>query len=137
MKQKIFTLEKANSAIPLVRRVVEDIREGYSKAASKKKQLVEMAGRKPASLSEEAALQVNAMRSEIQVLVAEINGYLEELNKIGVELKDPQAGLIDFYCRHQNRLVYLCWRYNEERIEFWHELDAGVAGRKPISELQP
>ncbi len=57
---------------------------------------------------------------------------LGELLRHGVELKDPRTGLIDFRHLRENRIVYLCWKLGEKRIEWWHELDTGVAGRLPL-----
>jgi hypothetical protein len=74
-------------------------------------------------------------REEIQALADKMNDYDQELSQLGIELKDPATGLIDFYCRHEDRLVYLCWRHGEDDIDFWHELDAGVAGRQPLDCL--
>ncbi len=57
---------------------------------------------------------------------------LEELHAFGCELKDSDTGLIDFLSLRDGREIYLCWRLGEERIAFWHDLDAGVAGRQPL-----
>ena len=54
--------------------------------------------------------------------------YLKELGQIGCVFKGPQ-GLIDFYSMREGRPVYLCWRYGEEEVRYWHELDGGFAGR--------
>ena len=51
---------------------------------------------------------------------------------IGCEVKDVQTGLVDFRAMRDGRAVYLCWRLGEEDIAFWHELDAGFAGRQPL-----
>ena len=50
----------------------------------------------------------------------------------GAEIKDLDAGLIDFRALRQDHEVYLCWKYGEDKIRFWHEIDAGFAGRQPI-----
>jgi hypothetical protein len=52
---------------------------------------------------------------------------------MGVLIKDPQIGLLDFYGRIDGRLVYLCWRYGEEALGYYHELEAGFAGRRPLA----
>jgi hypothetical protein len=51
---------------------------------------------------------------------------------MGVELKDIEEGLVDFRSMRDGRIVYLCWRQGEDTIAFWHELDAGFAGRQPL-----
>src|SRR5207249_1745693 len=59
-------------------------------------------------------------------------GYAQELKDIGVELKDYFTGLVDFPCRMDNREVYLCWRLGEAEVAYWHELEAGFAGRQRV-----
>ena len=63
-----------------------------------------------------------------------------ELDEIGCHLKGYEEGTVDFYSRHQNRLVFLCWRLGEDAISHWHELDGGFAGRHataPDFEAEP
>ncbi len=52
---------------------------------------------------------------------------------MGGVVKDPQAGLVDFYGRIEGKLVWLCWRYGEEMVGYFHDLDAGLAGRRPLT----
>ncbi|HLH60237.1 MAG TPA: DUF2203 domain-containing protein [Ktedonobacteraceae bacterium] len=68
------------------------------------------------------------LAQQLQVLEA----LIEELHAFGCELKDPSIGLIDFLSLRNGREVYLCWHLGEERINFWHYLDAGFAGRQPL-----
>lgn len=57
---------------------------------------------------------------------------LHQLQDMGIEVKDLSTGLIDFPALKDGRVVYLCWKYNEASIQFWHEIEAGFAGRQPI-----
>lgn len=54
------------------------------------------------------------------------------IREIGCELKDIDLGLLDFPALRENHEVYLCWRYGEDRIRYWHEMDEGFAGRQPL-----
>lgn len=56
------------------------------------------------------------------------------IEKTGCQVKSVEQGLIDFPCLKEGREVYLCWKYGEDDIGFWHEVDAGFAGRIPITE---
>ena len=76
------------------------------------------------------------IEKELEIAKERLNGLLDELSDVGCELKDFQTGLIDFIGRHQNRDVYLCWKLGEAQIGYWHELDAGFAGRQPIATLE-
>jgi len=55
-----------------------------------------------------------------------------QLGELGIEVKDPEKGLIDFYSRRDGRVVYLCYLLGEPELAFWHELQAGFAGRQPL-----
>lgn len=57
---------------------------------------------------------------------------VEEIQNLGVVLKDPDKGLCDFPFRMNGHIVYLCWKLGEPRIEWWHEVNAGYASRQPL-----
>ena len=60
--------------------------------------------------------------------------YEEELNNLGVLLKDYHTGLVDFPCWMDDHEVYLCWRLGEDEVAHWHEIDAGFAGRQKLMQ---
>ena len=62
---------------------------------------------------------------------------LAQLDRWDVIVRDLDDGLCDFPAEREGRLVYLCWRLGETSIDFWHEVDAGAAGRQPVDELTP
>jgi hypothetical protein len=121
-----FTLEQANRALPLVKRIVADIVRTHGLASSHRDAVQRTNGAK----------QVAAVQKELDSAIDRLEELVEELNAIGVELKDYETGLIDFVGRHDGRDVYLCWKLGEELITHWHELNAGFAGRKPVSTLR-
>jgi hypothetical protein len=53
----------------------------------------------------------------------------------GAQVKDINTGLLDFPALREGHEVYLCWKYGEDQIAFWHEIDAGFAGRQPIESF--
>ena len=75
------------------------------------------------------------IKAEIEHGLERMNEIVEELVKLGVEMKDPFVGLVDFRCWAGNREVYLCWRLGEAEVGHWHELDAGFAGRQTLNNL--
>ena len=120
-----FTLAQANSTLPLVKRVVGDIVRTHAQAVTLQADLEAM---DPKARS--------AAQSTLEKSMTRMEDFVDELSEIGCELKDYQTGLIDFIGRHQGRDVCLCWKLGEEKITHWHELEAGVAGRQPVSKLQ-
>ena len=119
-----FTLAQANRALPLVRRVVNDI-----------VQTREQATQLQLRLESSSAKDQKRIQQDLDVAIDKLHTYLDELTEIGCELKDFQVGLVDFIGNHQGREVYLCWKLGEETIAYFHELSAGVAGRIPVSKL--
>jgi hypothetical protein len=128
---RLFTVAKANRALPLVRRIVDDILAEHPRW----KDLIARYELAAAGVRAETG-ETPEMR-ELRRLVTEsaerINGFIEELEAVGCVLKGVDQGLVDFYGLHQGRVVCLCWRHGEAAVEHWHELDAGFAGRRPIT----
>src|SRR5690606_13314021 len=76
--------------------------------------------------------ELQQMQDELERDAAQLEAYVEELRELGVEPKSGPAGLIDFPCMMDGRIVYLCWQYGEPAVQYWHELDAGFAGRQEL-----
>ena len=73
-----------------------------------------------------------ALREQVDEVAHSINGYMDELAQIGCVFKGFDQGLVDFYCKRDDRDVFLCWKYGEPAVEHWHELEGGFAGRQPV-----
>jgi hypothetical protein len=121
-----FTLDMANKSLPLVQRIVADIVAAHAKVLGFRRTLEDIT----------AAKQQAAVQRDLDSSVTRLEELVDELSNLGVERKDYESGLVDFVGRHEGRDVYLCWKLGEERIGYWHELNAGFAGRKPIAQLR-
>ena len=64
-----------------------------------------------------------------------LDALVHQILDTGVQIKDINSGLLDFSALKDGREVYLCWMYGEGDIAFWHEVDAGFAGRQPIDKF--
>ncbi|MEM7234074.1 MAG: DUF2203 domain-containing protein [Planctomycetota bacterium] len=122
-RPKLFDLETANKAIPLVSRIVQDIVRAHAEMTSLHASAQDRAGKGDAQAAEE-------LQDKHQAVRFELSEFIDELERVGCELKDPVRGLIDFPSRHEDRVVYLCWMLGEDSVNHWHELDAGFAGRQ-------
>jgi hypothetical protein len=127
---KLFTLQEAERTLPLVRRIVEDLLAEYPRWRQAVSRYEILTGGARADWGETSDLV--AARDAVTGHADRINGYLQELEKIGCVFKGFDAGLVDFYSLREDRLIFLCWRLGEPRITHWHELEAGFAGRQPI-----
>lgn len=121
-----FSLQQANRTLPLVSRIVADIVAVHKNAADLQLRLEQI----PAGSRDRAEVE-----RDLQASLGRLQSLLDELSDVGCEMKDFQLGLVDFVSRYQGRDIYLCWRLGESQISYWHELDAGYAGRQPVSLL--
>jgi hypothetical protein len=74
-------------------------------------------------------------RLRMQGLIDQMAAGVARIDELGIALRDIPTGLVDFPALVNGRQVWLCWRADEDAIHFWHDLDSGVAGRRPLIEL--
>jgi hypothetical protein len=129
MATKQFTVEQANATLPLVRRIVQDIVAQHRIWHEKLLEIDLLAASGRAS---DAPL-VERIVQDAQDVAGEIETFRRELIALGIQLKDPGLGLIDFPSSLGNRQIWLCWRLGEPEVQYWHDLDAGFAGRQPLA----
>ncbi|RMG42133.1 MAG: DUF2203 family protein [Planctomycetota bacterium] len=136
---KYFTPEEANRMLPLLRAIVRDIVTLFRQIHDQKDRLNELAARhrrRPREADDDVyAAEVREMEREMEQDIEKLEACIDELRQLGVQLKDPVLGLIDFPAKCGDRDVFLCWQLGEDTVAYWHDLDAGFAGRRPISEL--
>jgi hypothetical protein len=125
--RRIFTLAQARRTLPFVARVVGDLVGRVAEFRRLEARRAELgAGRGPGG--EEIERRLFDLEGEIERLTG-------ELAPIGCELKDLDQGLLDFPARMGDREICLCWKAGEAGIDWWHPLETGFAGRRPVSEL--
>jgi hypothetical protein len=131
-KKKLFTVQEANATLPLVRAVVRDVTALGAALRERHERLQRIRRRPNDHLSEAHREEIDQAEVEFERGRERMTEYERELRQIGVELKDPFMGLVDFPCQMDGRIVYLCWRQGEAEVAHWHELDAGFAGRRRL-----
>lgn len=123
---KLFTLEEANNLIPELRPKLVRMQQLYLGVGEMREQA------KAAAAASEFGGGMEGGSGYVRSLY-EIGKITTEINEAGVQLKDYTRGLIDFPARRGNRVVLLCWELGEgDEIEWWHDTDAGFAGRQPL-----
>jgi hypothetical protein len=125
-----FTVDQANRTLPLVRKIVEDVVAQHRRW---RETLLELDLVASTARADEPRGRSEELEREVQVLAREIDGYKRELDALGIQLKDPRLGTVDFPSEMNGRPVLLCWRLGEPEVQFWHEVDAGYPGRQPLS----
>ena len=132
MEQRYFTVEEANETLAEVRPLTEEL-------VAHRRALVELQERQSALTTRIAGNGGNVDPSELKDAqerldeeVAGIARCVARIHELGALVKDLDDGLVDFPARRGGEDVLLCWRLGEDEIEFWHGLDEGFSGRKPL-----
>lgn len=132
MEQRYFTVEEANEALEEVRPLTEEL-VGHRRA------LVELQERQSVLTTRIAGNGGNVEPHELEEVqeqldeeVAGIARCVARIHEVGALVKDLDDGLVDFPATRDGENVLLCWRLGEAEIGFWHGLDEGFSGRKPL-----
>jgi hypothetical protein len=127
---QLFTVDHANRTLPLVRRIVEDVVREHRRWQEAIVELDLLVSGVRVDLPDPRA---TALEREIQSIARDIDQCQNELESLGIQLKDRRIGLIDFPSEMDGRQVLLCWRLGEPSVQYWHDEQSGYAGRQPLS----
>ena len=125
--EKVFTLSEARSLIPRLRRLL-------ARVTQEREVLVDMRleidlAREKAEFGGGSPLGPTYLAHMIRFSEA-----VQEVQYLGVHVKDFRTGLVDFPYEREGRIIYLCWKPDEDEIGWWHETDSGFAGRQPLTD---
>jgi hypothetical protein len=129
---KKFSLDEANRMLPLVSRIVRDIIEHY-RDWQRTVEAFEIAA--TLSRSEKPTPEAEALQHRAQELARDIQGFVGELSRLGLEFKGFEMGLVDFPAEVDGHNFCWCWKHGETAVSYWHELDAGYNGRQPVEAI--
>jgi hypothetical protein len=140
MEGNVFTREEAEALLPSLRPLLEALRDAAREMRDAEAHVSVLVQEHTEARIDQPE---NPARAAYWAAVAKARGaeeraqgLMDEIRVLGAEVKDLDIGLIDFRCERGGQTVYLCWRLGEDGIRFWHDLNAGFAGRKPIEELE-
>ena len=132
---KTFTLDEAQSLLPVLESLLKRAIEGKQAAEEVEGALSDLARRIYLSGGMRVDVaKVATQRAEIETHLKLVRESIAEIDSIGVQVKDFEAGLLDFPCRMDDQVVLLCWRMGETTIEHWHTMESGFQGRQPVDE---
>jgi len=131
-ERRMYSLQEANAALQVVRPLLEDLAECKRGLDVVHGSLLRLT---PAQCENGHRLNAIGLEHQMERLVDRLAEGIREIEVMGIELKDIDAGLIDFPALFEGRVIYLCWRLGEDSIGYWHEMSTGFAGRRPISEF--
>jgi hypothetical protein len=131
---RLFSEEEANEALDVVAPLVERLVAARSRFVVEGKRLAQLRRKVAGNGGGLDPARVNEAQDAVEELANEIGLLVADLEEAGVQVKDLDRGLVDFPARHPESgdLVLLCWHLGEDQVAFWHGLDEGFAGRKPL-----
>lgn len=125
MPKRYYTVAEANALLPTLRPLVAKLLAARQRILDAQPDLWPVLEKAAGNGGSQQAAVVLADFEKLRHSVKAIEG-------LGLELKDINTGLLDFWSQRDGRDVYLCWRYNEPTVAHWHDMEAGFAGRQPL-----
>ena len=134
---KLLSAPEAQAALPAVSALVQQLQGLQRSIVQTNKDLDETVGK----LSAGNGYPIRALKDQVKQLtthqlqlIEAFQSALKQMEDLGAVLKDLNQGLVDFYSLRRGDTVFLCWKLGEDRIRFWHTLEDGYAGRRPLNE---
>lgn len=132
MTDRYFTAAEANELLPTVRPIVERMTSHRRALALATVRHARIATKIAGNGGGVRPQEVDELQRAIDQEAEEVIGCVEELRELGVLVKDLDEGLVDFPALRGDEEVLLCWRLGEDEVAFWHSLEGGFAGRRPL-----
>jgi hypothetical protein len=127
-----FTVDEANAALEHVRPLAESMVEHRRALAAVGSRWNELAGKIAGNGGGLDRGELAGLQQEIEREQGEVARCVRAIQAHGAQVKDVDTGLLDFAAQRDGIEIELCWQLGEERIEYWHGVDEGFAGRKPL-----
>jgi hypothetical protein len=131
---RLFTAVEANASLADVEPIVGRMRDAAARAIASGEIVAAFGARVAASGGGRPDPSEALAQRDLADAEEQLHGALEALEALGVWVKDPARGLLDFPSEREGELVELCWLHGEARVAHWHRIGAGFAGRRPIEE---
>lgn len=120
-----FTLQQANEALTIIRPIMDEVQAIRQKILANQPEAWQ-------AIEKSAGNGGNKTLSKLVQDFERLDALIHQILDTGAQIKNINIGLLDFSALRDGHEVYLCWQYGEDDIGFWHEVDAGYAGRQPI-----
>jgi len=129
---RIFTPEEANEALVELRPIVEQMVEHRRNLTAAQVEQAELVTRIAGNGGDMVPSDLHEAAEAIEREAAAISECADLINAAGAEVKSLEEGLLDFPARRGDEVVLLCWKLGEDEIHYWHRVDEGFGGRKPL-----
>jgi hypothetical protein len=128
---RTFTVNEANAEVPRLDGLIERLQRGA--LVLERERAAWVAGHEGADVSADVLVRE---RPEARAAAEDLSGVVAEFERLGVQLKDLELGLVDFPSEQGGEPVLLCWQYGEPEVAYWHGTDEGFARRRPLTGVR-
>jgi hypothetical protein len=122
MSDRMFTVQEANATLPALVPLLETLRDAQRAMAERQDDVQTSATGNGGGSAGREFLEASQ----------EAGRAMAEINALGIFVRDPETGLIDFPAERDGEEIFLCWRLGEDAVAWWHPTDSGFAGRQPL-----
>ena len=129
---RFYDIDSANARLRELRPLLEQLKTDRDRIAETQAELVKFSRTDGDPRHSE---EVQARQEHIRELVRSMHREVAQIDEWGIALRDIESGLVDFPALANGRAIWLCWRFGEDDICWWHEQNTGFEGRKPLLEL--
>lgn len=130
---RYFSRDEAESLLPRIEPLLREIQDLRQELATREQRVAELHVKLMGNGHSQGP-EMAELRREMAAMGQAITERISDINALGVLVKDLDSGLVDFLALRAGEEVYLCWRLGEDGIGWWHEIETGFAGRRPIEE---
>jgi hypothetical protein len=131
-QRRHFTREEANGVLPAVKALAERMVEHRRALADAQKQYAGLLAHIGGNGGDLSPLEFSGAQEQVEQEAGGVARCVEGIHELGGVVKDLDQGLVDFPAMREGEEVLLCWRLGENEVAYWHGLDEGFAGRKPL-----
>ena len=132
--ERLFTRAEAESLLPTLAPLLEELRALRQQSLQHDAELQQLHWKARGNGHDGLDEALTAVQRRREAVVSALGERVDRIRALGVQVKDLDAGLVDFPARREQRVVLLCWKLGEPRIGWWHELETGFAGRQPLED---
>jgi hypothetical protein len=143
---RFFDLDEAAETLPELRSILTRLRDQRAELIRLRDEVLEQQAAVEASeggggtggsaRAAEDVAELRRVRLRMQGVIDQMQAGVARIDELGITLREIETGLVDFPALVSGRQVWLCWRLGEDAVDWWHELTTGVAGRRPLAELE-
>jgi hypothetical protein len=127
-----FTPEEANAQLEQVRPLVEQLVSARAEHAAALERHEELERKIRGNGGGIPPAELASATAEVDAIARRLAQLVDEISSLGAQVKDLDSGLVDFPALRRGETVLLCWRLGEDEIAWWHTIDGGLAGRRPL-----